>query len=112
MDRGEAVTVQEGYTVRWIRKRPFLYKRAWSPKTTADGRPAFEDTFVGSLADDVAREWRGQATAHLPHPSPMPWPRQWLRSRPRGRPRHPRWKPPLLPGSHRRLGSRVAGAPP
>jgi hypothetical protein len=68
MDRGEAVSVQEGYIVRWIRKRPFLYKRALSSKTTADGRPAFEDTFVGTLADDVAREWQRTGDPAAPPP--------------------------------------------
>ena len=68
MDRGEAATVQEGYTVRWIRKRPFLYKRARSSKTTADGRPAFEDTFVGALADDVARDWQRTGDPSVPPP--------------------------------------------
>jgi hypothetical protein len=68
MDRGEATTVEEGYAVRWIRKRPFLYKRAISTKTTADGRPAFEDTFVGTLAEDVAREWQRTGDPSAPPP--------------------------------------------
>jgi hypothetical protein len=112
MDRGEATTVEEGYAVRWIRKRPFLYKRAISTKPRQTGGLPSRTRSLGPWRRTLPENGNGRVTLQLPLPSPRPWPYRRVRS---GQQQRRRWRKMTSAGMRRGRHPRenlVARAPP